>query len=159
MLATLHAPGTASAVQSMRAFGIPDHFLANSLRGVVAQRLVRTLDPATRREMDLGTEAFEEISDMLKPGEGTKLYSAVPAESNHMSGYVGQSGVFEIMEISKAIRGLIATSAPASAVREQAIKDGMLEFRKAALLKVARGETSTEEVFRTIPGEELLMDD
>lgn len=35
----------------------------------------------------------------------------------------------------------------------------MLEFRKAALLKVARGETSTEEVFRTIPGEELLMDD
>ena len=159
VFATLHAPGTASAVQSMRAYGVPDHFLAGSLRGVVAQRLVRTLDPATRREMDLGTDAFEEIRDMLKPEEGKKLYTAVPAESNHMSGYLGRVGVFEVMEVTKPIRNLIASAAPASEVRAQALKDGMLEFRKAALLKVARGETSTEEVFRTIPGEELLMDE
>ena len=44
-------------------------------------------------------------------------------------------------------------------IREQAIKDGMLEFRKAALLKVARGETSTEEVFRVIPTDELLLEE
>ncbi|MEM1012271.1 MAG: GspE/PulE family protein [Planctomycetota bacterium] len=159
VFATLHAQSTAGAVQSMRAYGIPDHFLAGGLRGVVAQRLVRTLDPETRREMDLGTDAFEDIRDMLQPGEGEKLYAPVPAESNHMSGYRGRTGVFEIMEITPSIRTLIANNARATEVRQQAIKDGMLEFRKAALLQVARGQTSTEEVFRTIPGEELLIEE
>ena len=159
VLATLHAPSTASTVQAMRAYGVSDHFLANSLRGVVAQRLVRTLDPATRTELDFDTGAFDEIKDLLGPNEGKKLYQAVPAESNHMSGYSGRTGVFEIMEMSKALRSLIAAGVPASQIREQAIKDGMLEFRKAALLKVARGETSTEEVFRVIPTEELLIEE
>jgi type II secretory ATPase GspE/PulE/Tfp pilus assembly ATPase PilB-like protein len=159
VLATLHAPSTAAAVQSMRAYGIPDHFLANSLRGVVAQRLVRALDPATRQQMDLGTDAFEEINDLLKPGEGQTLYTAVPAEGNHMSGYSGRTGVFEIMLMSKALRALINTAAPASAIREQSIKDGMLEFRKAALLQVARGTTTMEEVLRVIPTEELLIEE
>jgi type II secretory ATPase GspE/PulE/Tfp pilus assembly ATPase PilB-like protein len=158
VLATLHAQSTAGAIQSMRAFDIPDHFIAGGLRGVVAQRLVRTLDPQTRREMDLGTEAFEDIKDLLGPDEGKTLYAPVPAESNHMSGYIGRSGVFEIMEVTPSLRTLIASNARPAELRQQAIKDGMLEFRKAALLKVARGQTSTEEVFRTIPGEELLID-
>ena len=160
VLATLHAPSTAASVQAMRAYGINNHFLANSLRGVVAQRLVRTLDPATRQEIDLGgTHAFEEIKDLLGPGEAEKAYSPVPAPSNHMSGYVGRTGVFEVMHVTKNVRNMIAGEAPAAKIREQAIKDGMLEFRKAALLKVARGETSTEEVFRVIPTDELMLDE
>lgn len=160
VLATLHAPSTAASVQAMRAYGINNHFLANSLRGVVAQRLVRTLDPATRQEIDLGgTHAFEEIKDLLGPGEAERAYSAVPAPSNHMSGYVGRTGVFEVMQVTRNVRNMIASEAPAAKIREQAIKDGMLEFRKAALLKVARGETSTEEVFRVIPTDELMLED
>ena len=160
VLATLHAPSTASTVQAMRAYGISNHFLANGLRGVVAQRLVRTLDPASRTEIDLGgTHAFEEIKDLLKPGEGERFYAPVPAESNHMSGYLGRTGVFEVMEVTKNVRNMIAGDASAVQIREQAIRDGMLEFRKAALLKVAKGETSTEEVFRVIPSDELLLDE
>ena len=160
VLATLHAPSTAATVQAMRAFGISNHFLANSLRAVVAQRLVRTLDPATRKPIDLGgTHAFEEIKDLLKPGEGERAYAPVPGPSNHMSGYLGRTGVFEVMEVTRNVRSMIAGDAPAAQIREQAIRDGMLEFRKAALLKVARGETSTEEVFRVIPSDELMMDE
>lgn len=160
VLATLHSPSTAASVQAMRAYGVPNHFLANSLRGAVAQRLVRTLDPATRKEIDLGgTHAFEEIKDLLKPGEGEKAYSAVPAPDNQMSGYTGRTGVFEVLQVTRNVRNMIAAEASAVAIRDQAIKDGMLEFRKAALLKVAQGETSTEEVFRVIPTEELLLDE
>jgi type II secretory ATPase GspE/PulE/Tfp pilus assembly ATPase PilB-like protein len=160
VLATLHSPSTAASVQAMRAYGVPNHFLANSLRGVVAQRLVRTLDPATRKEIDLGgTHAFEEIKDLLKPGEGEKAYAAVSTPDNQMSGYTGQTGVFEVLQVTRNVRNMIASEAGALAIREQAIKDGMLEFRKAALLKVAQGETSTEEVFRVIPTEELLLDE
>lgn len=160
VLATLHAPSTAASVQAMRAYGVSNHFLANSLRGAVAQRLVRTLDPNSRTEIDLGgTHAFEEIKDLLKPGQGEKAYAPVPTPDNQMSGYSGQTGVFEVMQISRNVRNMIATEASAVAIRDQAIKDGMLEFRKAALLKVAQGETSTEEVFRVIPTEDLLLDE
>ena len=157
VLATMHSPSTAATVQAMRAYGVTDHFLASSLRGVVAQRLVRTLDPATRKEVDMsGTGAFEEIQGMLEPGEGEKMYAAEPAESNQMTGYNGRAGVFEIMEVTRTLRSLIASNATAADIREQAIKDGMIEFRKAALLKVAKGDTTLEEVFRVIPSEDLI---
>ena len=160
VIATLHSPSTAATVQAMRAYGVSNHFLANSLRGVVAQRLIRTLDPATRVKIDLGgTHAFEDIKDLLKEGEGETVYAPGPAESNQMSGYGGRTGIFEIMTVSRAIRQMINDNEPAAKIREQSIKDGMLEFRKAALMKVARGETSTEEVFRVIPSEELLLDE
>jgi len=160
VFATLHAPHAAAAVQAMRSLGSPSHFLASSLRGVVSQRLVRTFDPATRTEFDLGddNDTFEEVKPWLAAGEGTKLYATRPAPSNQMTGYAGRAGVFEVLNVSKAIRQLIADEAPVKAIRDKAIEEKMLDFRKAALLKVARGETSTEEVLRVIPSEQLLAD-
>jgi len=160
VFATLHAPHAAAAVQAMRSLGSPSHFLASSLRGVVSQRLVRTFDPDTRTEFDLGddNDTFEEVKPWLAPGEGTKLYATRPAPSNQMTGYAGRAGVFEVLNVSKAIRQLIADEAPVKAIRDKAIEEKMLDFRKAALLKVARGETSTEEVLRVIPSEQLLAD-
>jgi len=101
---------------------------------------------------------FDEVKPWLAAGEGTKLYAAKPAPSNQMTGYAGRAGVFEVLKVSKAIRQLIAEEAPVRAIREKAIEEKMLDFRKAALLKVARGETSTEEVLRAIPSEQLLAD-
>ena len=160
VLATLHAPSAAAAIQSMRAYDIPGHFLSTSLRGVVGQRLVRTLDPETRQELDISDapHTFDDIKHLLKPGEGTRLYMPGPAESNLMSGYSGRTGVFEVMNVTKDVRNLIAEGAPATAIRKQSLADGMLEFRQAALLKVAQGVTTTEEVFRTVPSEQLLID-
>jgi len=60
-----------------------------------------------------------------------------------------------VMSISPAIRKLIMERPPLQVVRNKAIEEGMIEFRAAALLKVAQGETSIEEVFRAIPTEYL----
>src|SRR5262249_39455485 len=53
VLATLHAPSASGAIQSMRSLGSNPHFLSTSLRGVVAQRLVRTLCPHCRISFDI----------------------------------------------------------------------------------------------------------
>ena len=160
VFATLHAPDTASAVQSMRALGVPSHFLASSLRGIMSQRLLRTLDPESRVSFDLtdAPETFEEIREFLLPGEGTKLYAHGPTPANGMTGYTGRTGVFEILNATRTIKQLIADGASAAQLRSQAIADKMLQFRQAALIKVARGVTSTEEIFRMIPNEQLLSD-
>jgi type II secretory ATPase GspE/PulE/Tfp pilus assembly ATPase PilB-like protein len=63
--------------------------------------------------------------------------------------------VFEVMPVSRAVRDLVSDGAPTRDVRRAAVQEGMLEFRQAALLKVARGETSSEEMFRVIPSEVL----
>ncbi len=160
VIATLHAPDAASAIQSMRAFGIPNHFLAASLRGVVSQRLVRTLDPESRTSFDLSDapHTFDDVRHLLGPDEGKVLFAHVPTEKNHMTGYNGRTGVFEVMPSTKALRVLIAEGAPVETIRNQARTEGMLPFRHAALLQVARGVTSTEELFRVIPTEQLLVD-
>jgi type II secretory ATPase GspE/PulE/Tfp pilus assembly ATPase PilB-like protein len=160
VLATLHAPDAASAVQSMRAFGVPNHFLAASLRGVVSQRLVRTLDMESRVAFDLtdAPHTFDDVRHLLGPDEGKALYAHVPTEKNHMTGYSGRTGVFEVMPSTKTLRTLIADGSPVEAIRQQARADGMLPFRHAALLNVARGITSAEELFRVIPTEQLVVD-
>lgn len=160
VLATLHAPTAAAGIQSMRAYGVPNHFLSVALRGIVSQRLVRTLDPDNRLEFDISCapDTFAEVQKYLSPEEGKKLYAPKPAESNQMTGYTGRTGVYELMGINRDIRSMIAEGRSAKEIRDQAISQGMLEFRQSALLKVARGLTSTEEVFRVIPTEVLLLD-
>jgi len=161
VLATIHAPAAAGAVQSMRSLGVHSHFLSTSLRGVVAQRLVRTFCPACKLSFDLSDapHTFDEVKQWLGPNEGKMLYAPKGCDACAMEGYSGRTGVFEVMPITRAIRNLISDGKPARDIRTKAVEEGMLEFRQAALLKVARGETSTEEVFRVIPSEHLLLED
>ena len=161
VLATIHAPAAAGAVQSMRSLGVHSHFLSTSLRGVIAQRLVRTFCMKCRQAFDLGDapHTFDEVKQWLAPGEGKMLYAPKGCDACAMEGYAGRTGVFEVMPITRNLRNLISDGKPARDIRTKAVEEGMLEFRHAALLKVARGETSTEEVFRVIPSEHLMLED
>jgi type II secretory ATPase GspE/PulE/Tfp pilus assembly ATPase PilB-like protein len=157
VLATLHAPLAAGAIQSMLSLGVHPHFLASSLLGTISQRLVRTLCPECKRAYPLGDSphSFDEVQKWLGPNEGQVLYGPVGCPACHMLGYAGRSGVFEVLPLSRAIRNLILARQPTEAIRRQAIQDGMIEFRHAALLKVAQGHTSIEEVVRVVPWEYL----
>ena len=157
VLATLHAPVAAAAVQSMTALDVPPHFLSTSLLGIVSQRLVRTLCEACKTTVDLADSphSFDEVSAHLKPDEGRVLVGPGRCDACLHSGYTGRTGVFEILSVSRPMRRLIAEARPVREIFQQAIQDGMIEFRKAALLKVARGYTSIEEIFRTVPSEYL----
>ncbi|MGB7157664.1 MAG: GspE/PulE family protein [Tepidisphaeraceae bacterium] len=161
VLATIHAPAAAGAVQSMRSLGVHSHFLSTSLRGVVAQRLVRTFCPKCKLSFDLSDapHTFDEVKQWLGPNEGKVLFAPKGCDACGMEGYAGRTGVFEVMPVTRAIRNLISDGKPARDIRTKAVEEGMLEFRHSALLKVAKGETSTEEVFRVIPSEHLLLED
>jgi type II secretory ATPase GspE/PulE/Tfp pilus assembly ATPase PilB-like protein len=161
VFATLHAPSAPGAIQTMRSLGVHSHFLAHSLRGVVAQRLLRTLCPKCKVGFDLSAapHTFDEVRPWLSGDEGKMLYAPKGCPECHMSGYSGRTGVFEVMSISKSIRDLIAAGATTREIRDKALVEKMGEFRHTTILKVARGQTSTEEVFRVIPSEHLTLDD
>jgi general secretion pathway protein E len=161
VLATIHASAAAGAVQSMRALGVHPHFLATALRGVASQRLVRTLCPHCRISFDLShvPTAFEDVRLWLKGDDGRSLWAPRGCEICTGSGYTGRIGVFEVMAISETIRKLIAEGRPTCEIRAQATAERMLGFRQAALIKVAKGLTCTEEILRIIPPEQMLADE
>jgi len=160
VLATIHAPIAVGAVQSMRGLGVHPHFLATSLLGILSQRLVRTLCPQCKIDFDLSMApgTFDEVRPWLGPEEGKKLYAAKGCPACQNQGYGSRTGVFEVVRINRKLRDMISDGRPTGEIRDAALSEKMLNFRQSALLKVAQGITSTEEVFRVIPSEHLLQE-
>ncbi len=161
VLSTLHSPVSAAAAQSMLALGAPSYFLSSCLLGIIAQRLVRTLCPNCRMEFDIGdaTETYREIQHLLQPGEGHSIYGPGSCEQCRYSGYAARTGLFEVMTLNREVRRLIADHSTAEQIAEAAMRNGMIPFRHAALLKVAKGLTSTEEILRAVPAEFLGIEE
>lgn len=161
VLATLHAPVASQAVNAMLALGANPYFLSSCLLGVAAQRLVRKLCPNCRMGFDVtaAPQTFAAISDMLAPGEGDAIYGPAGCEECGGDGYLGRTGLFEIMTFNQSIRRLIADSAKGEDIEKAAIEAGMIEFRRSAMLLVARGVTSMEEILRDVPAEHLGLVD
>jgi type II secretory ATPase GspE/PulE/Tfp pilus assembly ATPase PilB-like protein len=160
VLASVHAPSAPGAVQSLLGLGVSAHFLSSSLRGVIAQRLVRTLCPtcSVAFELDDASGIFEEVRTWLEPSEGRSLRGARGCPACLQSGYSGRTGVFEILRMTRELRPLIAAARPTCELREKAAQAGLLDLRRAALVRVARGQTTAEEVLRAIPPEDLGLD-
>jgi type II secretory ATPase GspE/PulE/Tfp pilus assembly ATPase PilB-like protein len=156
VLSTLHAPVAAAAIHTMLRLDVHAHLLATSLLGVISQRLLRTLCPRCRQRFDVPSpRVFEEIRDRLQPGEGEHLYGPVGCPECYMTGYSARTGVFEMLRVTPEIRRLIDERAPTQALRQKAVEGGLVEFRQSALVKIAQGQTSIEEVIRVMPGEYL----
>ncbi len=160
VLATVHAPVASQAIQSMLSLSVTPRFLATSLRAIIACRLIRKLDPANRVAVDLSgaPETFAEVRRWLHNGQGQVIYAPHESGGDPNSGYAGQTGVFEVMTFSPALKRLVEELQTPQAITRQARHEGMLDFRQAALLKVALGETSFEELTRVIPGDDELSD-
>jgi type II secretory ATPase GspE/PulE/Tfp pilus assembly ATPase PilB-like protein len=156
VLSTIHASGAAGAAQSLRGFGIAAPFVANSLRASLSQRLVRTLCPACQDISEGGHTAdvekmMQEIAQFFPQANRAARYKARGCEQCHHTGYAGCAAVYEIMPISDAIRELIVEQRSTREIHNRAIEEGMLTLRQAALLKIAQGRTTVEEVRRAVP--------
>ncbi len=160
VLSTLHSPVAAGAVQSMAALGVNRYFLSNCLLGVVAQRLVRTLCQKCRVAYDISEspDTFSDVQSFLDPGFGTYIFGPGSCEACLQQGYSGRTAIVELMVFNKALRQLVAKGCSSEELQTFAIQQGMLEFRRSAMVKVAMGVTSTEEILRELPTDQLGLD-
>ena len=160
VLSTLHSPVAAGAVQSMAALGVNRYFLSNCLLCVVAQRLVRTLCPKCRVAYDISEspDTFSDIQSVLEPGFGTYIFGPGSCEACLQQGYSGRTAIVELMVFNKALRQLVAKGCSSEELQTFAVQQGMLEFRRSAMVKVAMGVTSTEEILRELPTDQLGLD-
>lgn len=156
VLATINSPYVTTAITRMIHLGASPYFLSSALIGVVGQRLIRTLNPQNRIQMDLSAapRTFEEVQSLLAPGEGQVVYAA-PSYGNSFEAYSGMTGVFEVLSMTDSIREMISKKSTAGAMARHAVEHGMVDFRRAGLVKVARGITSFDELQRIVPLDEV----
>ncbi|MEY5029591.1 MAG: Type secretion system protein, partial [Pseudomonadota bacterium] len=109
-------------------------------------RLVRKLCPACREPALWTAQEWQQIGGQSQAQTVTGYQAHTQGCPQCHQGYRGRTGIFEVMPVHGALRDLLLTQAPASALAQQARQDGVLSLRQAGLLKVMRGITSLQEV-------------
>jgi type II secretory ATPase GspE/PulE/Tfp pilus assembly ATPase PilB-like protein len=152
VLTSLHTQRAADAVSVLLNFGVKPYALAPALRGVVAQQLIREICPRCRTSFEYGEKILDdrELAGLLRPGETPSFSVGMGCEECFQSGYRGRRGIFELLEVTPEIQGLILASASADAIEEAAIRGGMATLRQNGFRAVLEGRTTVEEVVRAI---------
>lgn len=122
--------------------------IADSVRLIVAQRLVRKLCKSCRQEHKLTPYALEDIGFSPEDAKKIKVYKPKGCSSCHNTGYKGRTALFEVLEVSEEIKDLILSKAQSKEIKKKAIEQGMLTLRQSGLYKIKKGITSIEEVLR-----------
>lgn len=156
VFATLHSVGAVGAVETLLNLGVHRHFVARSLRGVIAQNLVRRVCSNCAQRIS-ETEALlplEEVKGLLGPEDRPTLAIGKGCDQCYQSGYHGRMGLFEVMIANEPIRRLIEAGAGTEQLRKAAIEGGMIPIQQMGKLAAFLGETTVEELLRTVPWDE-----
>jgi general secretion pathway protein E len=154
VLATLHTNDAASAITRLLELGVDPFILASTLCGVIAQRLVRLVCSNCRVETFLTEDQMSliglDVHALESQGESPELLVAMGegCVKCRSTGLVGRTGVFEVLNVDDKIRKLITAKASAKDIFKQARNDGLMTLREAAIKKMAKAQTSFDEVLR-----------
>ncbi len=154
VLSTLHTNDAPSAITRLLELGVPHYLLRATLLGVMAQRLVRTLCPHCKAQVQLDPDDWQALTKPWNAPLPGNAHQAVGCIECRDTGYRGRAGVYEIMMLNDAIKPLITADTDLIALRRQAFKDGMHSLRLSGAQKIAAGLTTLEEVLRVTPQSE-----
>jgi general secretion pathway protein E/type IV pilus assembly protein PilB len=151
VFSTLHTNDAPSAFTRLIDMGVEPFLVASTVEGVMAQRLVRTICPDCKVEFH--PEHHELPNDFPKVEGRLKLWKGAGCRSCRQTGFRGRSGIYELMVTGDTIRDMVVERVNASAIRTQALKEGMLTLRHDGWRKVLQGKTTLDEVARVTAGD------
>jgi general secretion pathway protein E/type IV pilus assembly protein PilB len=154
VFSTLHTNDAPSAFTRLVDMGVEPFLVASTLEGVMAQRLVRMICPECKEAYQ--PPPADVPQDFPTNGQRPTLWRGVGCRACHQTGYRGRMGIFELMVTNDVIHELCVQRVNATAIRNQAIKDGMLTLRQDGWRKVVEGKTTIEEVARVTKGDIVL---
>ena len=148
VLSSLHTNDAPSAITRLLELGVPHYLLKATLLGVMAQRLVRTLCPHCKAPAQIAPEDWQALTRPWSAAPPGGAQRAVGCAECRDTGYRGRAGVYEILQLSDALKPLINPDMDLNALRHAAFKDGMRSLRLSGAQKIAAGLTTVEEVLR-----------
>jgi type IV pilus assembly protein PilB len=145
VFATLHTNDAAGAATRLIDMGIEPFLIASSTLAILGQRLARKI-------CDRCKKPYTATPDLLKSlGVATAnvtFYRGDGCSACNKTGYQGRVGLYELMEMTEAVRELIISKAPSSAIKAAASRSGFKTLRQEGLVKAVAGLTTVEEVLR-----------
>ena len=148
VFSTVHANDAPSTIMRLLDLGIPAFLLGASLNLIMAQRLIRTIDPDHKEKYTPTDEELKRINFPKDKVKSTQFYTGIPDRSNHNTGYKGRTAIHEIIEVDRHMKQLIFDNSNQNEIFEAARKNGMTPLRNAAIEKLIVGTTTVDEVIR-----------
>jgi len=146
VVSTLHTNSTASTITRLEDMGIESYLIADSVIGIIAQRLVRRLCPACKRAKQADPD--EKLFMGIPETENVTIYEPCGCPQCSDTGYKGRIGVYEIMKMTPALKRIISKREGAEKIKDQAMQEGMRTLRMSAMEYVLEGITSFSEMMR-----------
>lgn len=145
VLSSVHANDTVGVIFRLLDLGVEPFLITSAVVGVVAQRMVRRVCPHCAREITV--PKIEQLAYHKETGEERSqfLYGA-GCKACTYTGYLGRTGIFEILSLSEDVKRLIATGSPPGEIRARALAEGMVTLAKDGMLKAKAGITTPREV-------------
>jgi len=149
VLSTLHTNDAPGAVARLMDMGIEPFLITSALNGVMAQRLARALCNECKRPLAAPGEA-RRLADEVGVGwsDSAACFEAVGCESCGGTGYSGRTAIFELLEMTDALRAAVLDRTDATRLRAAARQGGLSPLRHDGMRKVMAGLTTIEEVLR-----------
>jgi general secretion pathway protein E len=151
VLSTLHTNDAPSAITRLLELGVPAYLVRATLIGVLAQRLVRTLCASCKVPAAISLEYWNQLGVGDAVPTPASVFKAVGCLECRQTGYLGRSGVYELMQLSAAMQSAVAHNPDLANLRRLAIAGGMRPLRHAGAEKIAAGVTTIDEVLSLTP--------
>lgn len=146
VVSTLHTNSAAGTVTRLEDMGIEPYLIADSVIGIIAQRLVRRLCPNCKKAKQADAEEKELLN--VPANEEVTIYEPCGCEKCDHTGFKGRIGVYEILEMTPKLKTIISKNGGAEEIKEQALKEGMRTLRMSATEYVLDGTTSVNEMMK-----------
>ncbi|MDC6378793.1 type II secretion system ATPase GspE [Pseudomonas graminis] len=152
VLSTLHTNSAAASITRLLDMGVESYLIASTVKGILAQRLVRRLDPLTRIAFEAPPELVAEHGlERFTDQRPIMLYR--PASELPGGGYHGRSAITELLVMNEELRGLLMRQADAATLEQAARRGGLRTLYEEGLRQAVVGVTSLEEVLRVTRGD------
>lgn len=154
VFSTLHTNDSAGGITRLVDMGIEPFLVASSVEALVAQRLVRRLCPECKRSWKIEMPFLEHVGFPLDRLPEGAICEPVGCDACRGSGYSGRTGIYEILQVSDAIRQMVVEHRSAADIKTSALENGMRTLRTDGWRKVLGGVTTLEEVLRVTSEDE-----
>jgi len=148
VFSTLHTNDSAGALTRLLDMGIEPYLVASTVVAVLAQRLVRLICPDCKQPVTLDAEALAELGVEPELRGSFTARRGLGCDRCRSTGYLGRTGVFELLVISEETRSQVLEKASASQIKQRAVASGMRTLLADAREKVRQGRATVEEVLR-----------
>jgi len=150
VMSTLHTSDAVETIVRLVDLGVEPWIIANALSGVIAQRLVRVVCPSCQDLVRLDVDLWD--GDECLFVSGSKVVKPRGCPACHGTGYLGRTGVYQVLEIDDEIRDLIKAKATATEYRRLLEVRKVSSLRRAGYDKIRAGITTVEEIRRVTAG-------